>query len=82
MEDHIVGLVKMDNPIVWRPTARRTATKSGNGPLTKCPDSAIDPVADMRIKCRPVPAPWIDGIFADLIGLPALASAWKLTWPG
>ena len=30
----------MDNPIVWRPTARRTATKSGNGSLTKCPESA------------------------------------------
>jgi hypothetical protein len=23
MEDHIVGLVKMDNPVVWRPTGWR-----------------------------------------------------------
>jgi hypothetical protein len=28
------------------------------------------------------PAGASDGVFAALIGLPALASAWKRTWPG
>jgi hypothetical protein len=30
----------------------------------------------------PAGASGIDGVFAALIGLPALASAWKRTWPG